>query len=62
MKILLQKHIGLALGLHNFVPSYGIRIDLWVIKFGVTRYTRELTNVIGEQRRDITMGYLSLGW
>ena len=62
MKVLLQQHLGLALGVYHGVPTYGFRVDLFVLKFGLTRYAAELTNSIGEKRRDFYMGYLSVGW
>lgn len=62
MKILLQEHLGFAMGLHHALPSFGVRLDLFAIKLGVTQYGRELTNVIGEKRRYITEVNFAMGW
>lgn len=61
-KLMLQQHLGLAVGIHHGIPSYGVRMDLWAIKFGLCRFSKELTNVIGEKRRNVIMASFSMGW
>ena len=61
VKILLANHLGFALGLHHGIPSYGARLDLWVFSVGATQYSEEMTNVIGEKRRDIRELYFAMG-
>ncbi len=62
VKGILDQHFAVAVGLYNGIPSYGLRLDLWAIKMGITRYSREMTNVIGEKRRDIVITNFAMGW
>ena len=62
VKLMLQNHLGFALGLYHGIPSFGVRLDLWAVKLGITQYGVEMKSVIGEKRRNISLVYLSLGW
>jgi len=61
VKVLIFNYLGVAIGLHHGIPSYGIRADLWLFSIGATQYSEEMTNVIGEKRRDIQEIYFAMG-
>lgn len=62
VKILIANHLGLAFGLHHGITTFGIRLDLWIFSIGATQYSEEMTNVIGEKRRDIREAYFAMGF
>jgi hypothetical protein len=61
-KLLIRNHIGFATGYYQGIPSFGVRLDLWVIKFGFTAYGRELGDYVGERQRNLYIVYTTLGW
>lgn len=61
-RLLFRQTLGLALGYYHGNPSYGIRLNLWLIKLGITRYTEEMGAYPGEKKRDLYHAYLGFGF
>ena len=61
-KLLMRNHIGLAAGIYQGYPTAGVRLDLWFMHLGFSRYTRELGSYIGEKRRNIYQAYMGFGF
>lgn len=62
MKIVLREYIGFGVGVYNGFISYGMRADLFIMKVGLTSYTRELGDYPGEDSRKIYQLYFSTGF
>ncbi len=60
-KLILRNYIGIAAGFYQGYPSYGIRLDLVLVKVGLTYYGREMGSFIGDDRRDIYIAYFGFG-
>jgi len=60
-KLVLRNYIGFAAGLYQGYPSYGIRLDLIIVKLGLTYYAREMGSFIGDDRRNIYIAYFGFG-
>ena len=41
-KVLLRKHLGISAGYYDGWPSYGLELDLWLVRLTASYYTREL--------------------
>lgn len=61
-RLMLFQRIGLAVGLYQGIPTCGIRLDAWFIKFGITAYGRELGTYPGDKQRNLVSVYTSLGF
>jgi hypothetical protein len=60
-KLMLRKFFGLAIGLYQGYPTYGVRLDLLFVKLGFTVYGRELGDYAGDDPRTIYMASLGIG-
>lgn len=61
-KILIRKMFGIAVGLYQGYPTYGLRFDFWIIKGGFTYYQKEMGEYAGDDGRKIYTLYTSLGF
>ena len=61
-RLVMRQYIGLAYGLYQGWPSYGVRLDLLVMKLGATVHTKELGSYPGENPRSIYQVYLMSGF
>jgi len=61
-RVMVRQMLGLAVGLYQGIPSFGVRMDLILFKLGVTAYGRELGDYPGEKQRNMVMIYTSLGF
>lgn len=52
-RITIGNSFGVAIGMHHGAPSYGIEVDLAVIKLGLSTYTREYGRQVGDDPRKI---------
>ena len=41
-KLLVRRHLGLAVGYYDGWPSYGVELDAWIFRLSGSYYTREL--------------------
>lgn len=60
-KLIIRNYIGLAGGLYQGYPTYGIRLDLIFVKLGFTYYGREMGRYAGDDGRDIYIVSLGFG-
>lgn len=60
-RLMLFEMIGVAVGLYQGIPTCGIRLDLYLLKLGITAYGRELGNYPGDKQRNMVMIYTSMG-
>jgi len=60
-KLVLRNYIGFAAGFYQGYPSYGVRLDLILVKLGLTYYGREMGSFIGDDRRNIYIAYFGFG-
>jgi hypothetical protein len=61
-KVVIRKHLGLAVGYYDGWPSYGVELDAWIIRLTASYYTRELGAKPGIDPRPVyalgvTMGF-----
>ena len=61
-KVLIQTYVGLAAGLYHGSPSYGVELDLLILRLALTSYTPEYGGAPGVDPRPIQMLSLALGW
>lgn len=61
-RLMLWQWVGLAAGLYQGIPTFGIRLDAFFIKFGATAYGRELGTYPGDQQRNVVTIYTSIGF
>lgn len=61
-RLLIRQTLGLALGLYHGNPSYGVRLNLWLIKVGLSLYSEELGAYPGERKRELYYAYLGFGY
>jgi hypothetical protein len=62
VKVILRSFLALGAGYYQGYPSYGIRLNLFVLKVGYTSYTREMGEYPGDDPRPINMGYVAIGF
>ncbi len=60
-KIVFHRILGLATGIYNGAPSYGLELDLFAIKLSFTEYTREYGDSPGVDPREIYIVSFALG-
>ncbi|MCX6130854.1 MAG: hypothetical protein NTX25_17580 [Proteobacteria bacterium] len=61
-RIMFRNIFGLATGLYQGIPTFGVRIDFLLFKLGATAYGRELGTYPGDRQRNMYMIYMSLGF
>lgn len=61
-RLMLFQHLGFAVGLYQGIPTFGIRLDAFFIKLGVTAYGRELGTYPGDRQRNLVSVYTSIGF
>ena len=61
VKVVIGNFIGLAVGRYQGFLSMGVRLDLYLLQVGVTKYTREYGSYLGEKQREIFMLYVATG-
>ena len=61
-KVLIGNFVGLAVGRYQGFLSMGVRLDLFLMQVGITKYSKEFGSYIGEKKRDIVMVYIATGW
>ncbi len=61
-RLMFRKLFGVAAGLYQGVPTFGIRSDLWFWKIGLTYYGREMGDYPGDKQRNLIMSYTTLGF
>ncbi len=60
-KLLLRSYVGLAAGVYQGYPTYGVRFDLLLMKIGATVYGRELGDSPGANPRNLYVVYFAVG-
>jgi hypothetical protein len=60
-KLIIRNYVGLAAGLYQGYPTYGVRLDLIFVKIGLTFYGREMGRYAGDDQRDIYVMSIGLG-
>lgn len=60
-KVIFRNFIGLAAGLYQGYPTFGVRLDLMLVKLGFSVYGRELGEYLGDAPRTIYLAYLGFG-
>ncbi len=60
-KIVIRRVLGLATGIYQGSPSYGVELDLFLLKLSLAQYTREYGDHIGVDPRRIYVVSLALG-
>jgi hypothetical protein len=61
-RIMVRNHMAIAAGLYQGYPTYGVRLDLWLMQIGASVYSRELGDYPGEKQRNIYLGYFGFGF
>ncbi len=61
-RLSIRQYVGLAAGLYQGYPSYGVRLDLLLFKLGASVYTRELGQYPGENPRNLYQIYFMTGF
>ena len=61
-RVMLRQMIGLAAGYYQGIPTVGIRLDLVLLKAGLTIYGRELGDFPGEKQRNLYYVYTGMGF
>jgi hypothetical protein len=61
-RLMLFQMVGVAVGLYQGIPSFGLRFDAFFIKLGVTAYGRELGTYPGDKQRNMVSVYTSIGF
>lgn len=61
-KVLLRTYVGFGVGLYNGYPSYGVELDLIILRLSATAYTREMGDHPGADPRHIYMLSTSAGF
>jgi hypothetical protein len=61
-RLSIRQYVGIAAGLYQGYPSYGVRLDLLLFKLGATAYTRELGQYPGENPRNLYQIYFMTGF
>lgn len=61
-RLMLWQTFGLAAGLYQGIPTFGVRFDAFFIKFGATAYGRELGTYPGDKQRNVVTIYTSFGF
>jgi hypothetical protein len=60
-KLLIRNMLGFAAGLYQGYPTFGVKLDLILLRAGVTVYSRELGSTIGLKQRNLYVAYFGLG-
>jgi len=60
-RLMLWQMMGVAVGLYQGIPTFGVRFDAFFIKFGATAYGRELGTYPGDKQRNMVTIYTSIG-
>lgn len=61
-KLMIRRHFGLAAGLYQGRPSYGLRFDAYLLQIGATAYTREQGDYPGEKVRNTYLVNIAFGF
>lgn len=61
-RLMLFQTLGLAVGLYQGIPTFGVRFDAFFIKLGITAYGRELGTYPGDKQRNMVSVYTSIGF
>jgi hypothetical protein len=61
-RLVIRNHIGIAAGLYQGLPTYGVRLDLWLMQIGASVYGRELGDYPGEKQRNLYLAYIGFGF
>lgn len=61
-KVMFRNHFGLAAGLYQGRPSYGLRFDAFLFQLGATAFTRELGDYPGENLRNTYLINIAFGF
>lgn len=61
-RLMLFEMVGFAVGLYQGIPTAGVRLDLYLLKLGITAYGRELGAYPGDKQRNMVMIYTSFGF
>lgn len=61
-RLLIRQMLGLAAGYYQGIPTAGIKLNLYLLKIGLTAYGRELGQYPGDRQRNLYYGYLAAGW
>lgn len=60
-KLLLRHHLGLSVGYYDGWPSYGLELDIWVVRLTAAYYTRELGTKPGLDSRGVYVAGIAMG-
>ncbi len=61
-RMMFRKQVGVAVGLYQGIPTFGIRSELSFWKIGLTYYGRELGDFPGDRQRNLISTYTSIGF
>lgn len=61
-KLMFRQHFGLAAGLYQGRPSYGVRFDAYLLQLGATAYSREQGDYPGEKLRNTYLVNIAFGF
>ena len=61
-RLMLAQVVGVAVGLYQGIPTFGVRFDALFFKFGATAYGRELGSYPGDKQRNMVTIYTSIGF
>lgn len=61
-KLMVRRHFGLAAGLYQGRPSYGLRFDAFLFQLGATAYSREQGDYPGEKVRNTYLVNIAFGF
>lgn len=61
-KLMIRTYVGIGVGLYQGAPSYGIELDLFIMRISGTLYTRELSTSPGVDPRPIYLLSMTTGF
>ncbi len=61
-RLLVRQMVGVAAGYYQGIPTVGLRLDLVLLKAGLTVYGRELGDYPGEKQRNLYYFYTGMGF
>ncbi len=61
-RVVLREFVGFGAGLYDGYPTYGIQIDMVLLKLGASIYTREMGENLGDDKRNMYHVYFAAGF
>lgn len=60
-KLLVRHHLGLSAGYYDGWPSYGLELDIWIVRLTAAYYKRELGTKPGLDSRGVYVAGIAMG-